>query len=150
MDDTICRTFFTQPSTALHRRFEALRAFFLDHRPLTEIAAQFGYRHGTLRNLVAQFRAQCRAGRIPPFSMSRLTDVPHDQHPVALPQNPSPKPRPIAISSLSRQDDVSAHGWPEFFSSCRSWPNFGSMTWWLKRVILARAWSPHRRRCSVC
>ena len=76
MDDTICRDFFTHPSTTLHRRFEALRAFFLDHRPLTEIATQFGYRHGTLRNLVAQFRVQCRAGRIPPFSMPRLTDVP--------------------------------------------------------------------------
>lgn len=100
MDDTICRNFFAHPTTTLHRRFEALRAVFLDHRPLTEIAAQFGYRYGTLRNLVAQFRARCRTGQIPPFSPPRLTDVPQDQDRILLQHNPIPKPRPIAINSL--------------------------------------------------
>jgi hypothetical protein len=100
MDDSICRTFFAQPSTTLHRRFEALRAFFLEHRSLTEIAAQFGYRYGTLRNLVAQFRAQCRTGRIPPFSRPRLTDAPKEQDLITLPHNPIPRPRPIATNSF--------------------------------------------------
>jgi transposase-like protein len=76
MDDTCCHDFFAHPSSTLHRRFEALRAVFLDHRPLAEIARQFGYRHGTLRNLVSQFRAQCRAGRAPFFSSARLADAP--------------------------------------------------------------------------
>ena len=44
MDDTCCHDFFAHPSSTLHRRFEALRAVFLDHRPLAEIARQFGYR----------------------------------------------------------------------------------------------------------
>jgi len=100
MDDTFCHDFFAHPSTILHRRFEVLRAFFLDHRPLTEIAAQFGYRYGTLRNQVAQFRAQCRTGRIPPFSMHRLTGVPQNQNLITLQRNPIPRPRPIATNSL--------------------------------------------------
>jgi len=71
MRDTYCHDFFAHPSLTLHRRFEALRAVFLDHRPMTEIAQRFGYRYGTLRNLASQFRAQCRAGRTPLFSPPR-------------------------------------------------------------------------------
>jgi transposase-like protein len=79
MDDTCCHDVFAHPSSTFHRRFEALRAVFLDHRPLAEIARQFGYRSGTLRNLVSQFRAECRAGRTPLFSSPRLADVPNGQ-----------------------------------------------------------------------
>ena len=42
MDDTCCHDFFAHPCSTLHRRFEALRAVFLDHRPLTEVARQLG------------------------------------------------------------------------------------------------------------
>jgi hypothetical protein len=74
MDDTRCQDFFRQPTQTLHRRYEALRAFFLERRPLPEIAAAFGYRYGTLRNLVTDFRAQCRAADTPPFSPIRPAD----------------------------------------------------------------------------
>ncbi|HWT77798.1 MAG TPA: helix-turn-helix domain-containing protein [Candidatus Methylomirabilis sp.] len=100
MDDSFCHDFFAHPIPTLHRRYEALRAVFLDHRPLTEIARQFGYRYGTLRNLVAQFRAQCRTGRTPPFSRPRLTDAPKEQHLITLLHNPIPRPRPIATNSF--------------------------------------------------
>jgi Helix-turn-helix domain len=100
MDDSCCHEFFAHPTLTLHRRYEALRAVFLDHRPLTEIARQFGYRYGTLRNLVAWFRAQCRTGRIPPFSRPRLTDAPKGQHLLTLQRNPIPRPRPIATNSF--------------------------------------------------
>ena len=70
MDDTLCQNFFGQPAQTLHRRYEALRAFFLEHRPLPEVARAFGYSYGSLRNLVADFRAQCQAGSLPPFSPS--------------------------------------------------------------------------------
>jgi hypothetical protein len=100
MDDSCCHDFFAHPTPTLHRRYEALRAVFLDHRPLTEIAGQFGYRYGTLRNLVAQFRAQCRTGQIPPFSPPRLTDAPKEQHEITLQHNPIPKSRPIATNSF--------------------------------------------------
>jgi hypothetical protein len=76
MDDTLCREFFLRPTQTRHRRYEALRAYFVDHRPLPEIAQAFGYRYGTLRNLVTEFRAQCRADHLPPFSLRRHAAVP--------------------------------------------------------------------------
>jgi hypothetical protein len=100
MDDSCCHKFFAHPTPTLHRRYEALRAVFLDHRPLTDIARQFGYRYGTLRNLVAQFRAQCRTGRIPPFSRPQLTDAPKGQHLLTLQRSLIPRPRPIATNSF--------------------------------------------------
>jgi hypothetical protein len=100
MDDSCCHDFFIHPDPTMHRRYEALRAVFVDHRPLAEGARQFGYRHGTLRNLVVQFRAQCRTGRVPPFSPLRLTDAPKEQHGLTLAQSPIPRPRPIAINSF--------------------------------------------------
>ena len=68
MDDLQCQQFFREPRQSQQRRYDALRAFFLDRRPLPDIAQQFGFAHGTLRNLVSQFRAQCQAGAVPPFS----------------------------------------------------------------------------------
>ena len=44
MDETPCREFFLRPTQTRHRRYEALRAYFFDHRPLPEIARAFGYR----------------------------------------------------------------------------------------------------------
>jgi hypothetical protein len=129
MDDSFCHDFFAHPTPTLHRRYEALRAIFLDHRPLTEVARRFGYRQGTLRNLVAQFRAQCRSGRIPPFSPPRLTDAPKEPHGLILPHDPIPRLRPIAINSFSHQAGASKREWPGSSSSSRSWPDSGSMTW---------------------
>src|SRR5947208_2817114 len=33
MDDSSCQSFFLQPAQTLHRRYEVLRAFFLEGRP---------------------------------------------------------------------------------------------------------------------
>ena len=71
MNDTFCENFFRQPTQPLHRRYEVLRAAFVEHRPLQEIAQQYGYRYGSLRNLVARFRGQCQSGQVPPFSPPR-------------------------------------------------------------------------------
>ncbi len=68
MDDSRSLRFFLQPTATLHRRYEALRASFVERRPLGEIAQQFGYRYTTLRDLIYNFRSQCRADRLPPFS----------------------------------------------------------------------------------
>ena len=100
MDDTCCHDFFAHPSSTLHRHFEALRAVFLDHRPLAEIARQFGFRYGTLRNLVSQFRSKCRAGRPSLFSPPRLVDVPQQADLSTLQRNPILRTQPIATNSL--------------------------------------------------
>jgi hypothetical protein len=76
MDDQRCQQFFLEPCQPQQRHYEALRAFFLDRRPLPDIARQFGFAHGTLRNLVCQFRARCQADRVPPFSRQHRADDP--------------------------------------------------------------------------
>jgi hypothetical protein len=75
MDETLCEAFFGQPSHPLQRRYEALRAVFLEHRPVPEVATQFGYTYGSLRNLMTQFRDQCRRGQSPPLSPHHSVDV---------------------------------------------------------------------------
>ena len=67
MDDQLCRRFFVEPEQTFHRRYEALRAFFVEGRSLEQTAAQFGYREAALKSMVSRFRAGCRKGPSPPF-----------------------------------------------------------------------------------
>ena len=62
MDDTRCREFFSQPTHAYHRRYEALRAVFLEGRSQKEVADRFGFQYSFLRQLVYEFRQQSDAG----------------------------------------------------------------------------------------
>jgi hypothetical protein len=71
MPDSLYRRFFLEPHQPLHRRYEALRAVFVDGQPQVEVAKRFGYTYNTLRRLVSDFRAQCRADQVPPFSLPR-------------------------------------------------------------------------------
>ena len=82
MKDTFCHRFFLEPTQTLHRRYEALRAVFVDQQPQMEVAQRFGYTYATLRRLVSDFRAQCRTGQVPPFSFPRSTGA-LPGHPVA-------------------------------------------------------------------
>ena len=76
-----------EPSQSLHRRYEALRAVFVDNQPQVEVAKRFGYTYNTLRRLVSDFRAQCRTEQGPPFSLP---------HPVvALPVSPTAAPSSV-------------------------------------------------------
>lgn len=56
MDDTAYREFFTQPTQTYHRRYEALRAVFVEGRSQKEVAEGFGFTYGTMRQLVLEFR----------------------------------------------------------------------------------------------
>ena len=70
MDDTPCRRFFLEPSQPLHRRFAALHACFVEGLSPQAIAERFGLAYHTARSWVRDFRAQCRAAQVPPFSRS--------------------------------------------------------------------------------
>lgn len=59
--------FFLQPSGTWHRRYEALRSYFVEQQPLAEVAEQHQVSYGTVCNWVSQFRAQYDAGQRPPF-----------------------------------------------------------------------------------
>jgi predicted DNA-binding protein (UPF0251 family) len=60
MDDTRCREFFSQPVNPYHRRYEALRALFVEGRSQKEVAERFGFEQSSLRQLVYEFREHCR------------------------------------------------------------------------------------------
>jgi hypothetical protein len=47
---------FLSPVNALHRQYEALRAFYVDKIPGKEVAARFNYTPGSFRLLCHQFR----------------------------------------------------------------------------------------------
>jgi hypothetical protein len=70
MDDSMCRRFFLEPGQSAHRRYEALRAIFVEGLPLDQVADRFDYRPAALRSLVSRFRGGCRAGNPPPFSFA--------------------------------------------------------------------------------
>ena len=91
MKDTFYRRFFLEPTQTLHRRYEALRAVFVDQQPQMDVAKRFGYTYATLRRLVSDFRAQWRAGQAPPFPFPRSTGgLPG--HTVTRPQRAQTRP----------------------------------------------------------
>lgn len=47
---------FQKPTSRHHKRYEILRAAFVENIPLRIIAERFGYAYGTIRNLCSQFR----------------------------------------------------------------------------------------------
>jgi hypothetical protein len=59
--------FLDADPTTYHRRYEALRAVFVDGLPQNEVAVRFGFTYGSLRQLVHEFRAAMRSGSPPPF-----------------------------------------------------------------------------------
>src|SRR5262249_40155544 len=67
MDDHLCRSYFLQPQSTFHRRYEALRAVFVEGRPPAEIAAQYGYKPTAFSVMISRFRGQVRGDSIPPF-----------------------------------------------------------------------------------
>lgn len=61
MVDVVCRKFFAEPGHVQQRRYEALRAVFLDERSQREVAETFGYQYDSLRQMVREFRQRCHA-----------------------------------------------------------------------------------------
>ena len=59
MDESTCRQFFLSPNQTEHRRYEALRAVFVEGCSQKEAATAFGYTYGSMRQLVNDFRNFC-------------------------------------------------------------------------------------------
>ena len=49
--------YFAEPTVPAQRRYEALRAYFVDEVPAAEVAERFGYSTSTLHQLAAELRA---------------------------------------------------------------------------------------------
>src|SRR5436190_539249 len=56
LTDRQAAQFFAAPDTPPQRQYEALRAYFVDQLPSTEVAQRFGYSPGSFRVLCHQFR----------------------------------------------------------------------------------------------
>ena len=67
MDDTRCYRFFQEPSDPLQRRYEAIRAVFVEGLSQTQAADRYDMTHGALRKQIHEFREACRNGSPPPF-----------------------------------------------------------------------------------
>ncbi len=49
MDGSHATRFFLEPEQTFQRRYEALRAIFVDDEPLEHVAERFGYKPSALR-----------------------------------------------------------------------------------------------------
>jgi hypothetical protein len=98
MDDARCRQFFVAPQQTFHRRYEALRAFFVEGRPLADIAAQFGYKTDALKAMVSKFRSQCRSDQTSPFSFLTAADDRPINHAAKMPTAPMSPQSPTGDS----------------------------------------------------
>jgi len=78
MDDQPCRSFFLEPQSPFHRRYEALRAFFVERRPPAEVAARYGYRPAAFNVMISRFRGQIRRDAAPPFFSPMAAAGPRD------------------------------------------------------------------------
>ena len=49
--------FFTAPAAPLHRRYEALRSYFVEGVSAPEVARRYGYSTATVHQLASELRA---------------------------------------------------------------------------------------------
>jgi hypothetical protein len=95
MEGTPTTRFFLEPQQTFHRRYEALRAVFVDGEPLDRVAERFGYKPSALRSMISRFRADCRRGVTPPFFFRTGADdppggaVPRGESPSNPPKSPT-------------------------------------------------------------
>jgi hypothetical protein len=75
MDGQLGRRFFLDPQLTFQRRYEALRAVIAEDRPVTEVAARFGYKPAALSVMISQFNSQLRRGCVPPFFLLTVADA---------------------------------------------------------------------------
>jgi hypothetical protein len=75
MDGSHASRYFLEPKQTFQRQYEALRAVFVEHQPLDQVAQRFGYKPSTLRSMASRFRGDCRQGATPPLFSPTDADV---------------------------------------------------------------------------
>jgi Homeodomain-like domain len=93
MDVATGKDYFLQPLDVWHRRYEVLRAVFVDEQPMQEVAQRFCVSYGTVRNWVGEFRHYQDAGLRPPFSPHLPGVVPRVRPTTANAKSRSPMSR---------------------------------------------------------
>jgi len=75
MDGDRYDQFFLQPQDPWQRRYEALRAVFVEGQSMAEVAQRLDVAHGTVRNWASEFRNQQDQGQASPFFAPRMAVV---------------------------------------------------------------------------
>ena len=75
MDGSNYADYFLKPQQSSQRRYEALRAVFVEELSLKDVSQQFGIGYGTIRNWVSDFCRNRDSGDAPPFSLQPVVDV---------------------------------------------------------------------------
>jgi transposase-like protein len=79
MNAHVVTDYFLHPTETIHRRYEAIRAVFVEGLSLQEVAQRFEVSYGTIRNWASEFRREWDAGQPPPFSLARCVGVPREK-----------------------------------------------------------------------
>jgi hypothetical protein len=95
MDGQLGRRFFLDPQSTFHRRYEALRACFVENRPVAEVAANFGYKPRALNVMISRFNSQLRKGSVPPFFLRTGVDARRAKGAAKISTDPKNLPSPI-------------------------------------------------------
>lgn len=119
MNGQVYEQFFLQPNDPCQRRYETLRAVFVDQQPMKDVARTFDIHYGTVRNWVSEFRAQRDAQQSPFFSRAAIRRTILKRKTKS--NMPTCKPCPW------RRDGVGSRDTPVSFCSCRCWPRCGSI-----------------------
>lgn len=96
MDDIRCRQFFARPTGTYQRRYEALRAFFVDRQSVAMIAKRLDYKPAALRVIISQFRRRCQRSDTPPFSSASRAAAPPAGSAAKIATVPTRPQRPTA------------------------------------------------------
>jgi hypothetical protein len=99
MDDQPCRNFFLEPQASFHRRYEALRAYFVDGCTPAEVAARYGYKPATFNVMISRFRGQIHRHTVPPFFSPTDAGGPQDDSATKTATAPRGPRSPISETS---------------------------------------------------
>ena len=75
MDEGNYADYFLKPQQSPQRRYEVLRAVFVEELSLKEVSHQFGISYGTIRNWVSDFCRTRDTGDAPLFSLQPVVEI---------------------------------------------------------------------------
>ena len=58
------QTFFNNPKLIIHKKYEALRAYFHENMPAHEVAKRFGYTTSSIYTMTKNFKIECKSGNV--------------------------------------------------------------------------------------
>ncbi|MCH7688545.1 MAG: helix-turn-helix domain-containing protein [Planctomycetes bacterium] len=148
MDAAAYQQFFLEPDDSRHRRYEALRALFVEQHSLKRVAQDYGVSYGTLSNWASEFRAQWDVGQRPPFSFSQNeAGQPHPMMPIRFRKASR---SPMSANCHWKREGAFAHVMRECSCFFRCSRRFASPNLSRDPLIPSRRWYPLSRRCSAC